>query len=261
MKTHELEGKVVLVFGAGSSGAGMSNGEAAALAYAAAGAAVAAIDVNTYEADRVAKEIVAAGGIGISITADVTSEADVAQAVATVVQELGIPEVLHNNVGAPRMGSVLEVDLDAWNASIGLNLTSAYLTCRHTLPHMLQAGRGVVTNVSSVASIRDTGYTYPAYSSAKAAVNQLTTSLALSYAKQGIRANAILPGLIDTPLVSRKITDDPQALAARHAMSPTGRMGSPQDIANAAVFLASDKASYINGVCLPIDGGLAARCV
>lgn len=261
MNERELDGKVVLVFGAGSSGAGLSNGEAAAMAYAAAGAAVAAIDLNTSEADRVAKEIVAAGGTAISITADVTNEADIARAVATAVRELGIPGVLHNNVGVPKLGSVLETDLDAWNAAIGLNLTSAYLTCRHALPHMLQAGRGVITNISSVASIRDTGYLYPSYSSAKAAVNQLTTSLALSYAKQGIRANAILPGLIDTPLVSSKITDDPKALAARHEMSPTGRMGTPQDIANAAVFLASDKASYINGVCLPIDGGLAARCV
>lgn len=261
MNARELEGRVVLVFGAGSSGAGMSNGEAAALTYAAAGAAVAAIDMNTHEADRVAKEIVAAGGTAVSITADVTSEADVAKAVAMVVQELGIPDVLHNNVGAPRMGSLLETDLDAWKTSVDLNLTSAYLTCRYTLPHMLQAGRGVITNVSSIASIRDTGYVYPAYSSAKAGVNQLTVSLALTYAKDGIRANTLLPGLIDTPLVTDKITDDPAALAARHSLSPTGRMGSPLDVANAAVFLASDKASYINGVCLPIDGGLAARCV
>ncbi|MEV7132169.1 SDR family NAD(P)-dependent oxidoreductase [Arthrobacter sp. NPDC093128] len=260
MIERELEGKIVLVFGAGSSGTGMSNGEAAALAYAAAGAAVAAIDMNTDEADRVSEEIVAAGGTGISITADVTSVTDVANAVATVVRELGIPEVLHNNVGSPKMGSILETGLDDWNTSIGLNLTSTYLTCRSTLPHMLKAGRGVIINVSSLASIRDTGYTYPAYSSAKAAINQLTVSLALTYAKQGIRANALLPGLIDTPLVTNKISDDPQALATRHAMSPTGRMGAPQDIANAAVFLASDKASYISGVCLPIDGGLAARC-
>ena len=84
-------------------------------------------------------------------------------------------------------------------------------------------------------------------------------SLALTYAKHGIRVNAVLPGLIDTPLVTQQITNDPEALAARHAMSPTGRMGTPQDVANAAVFLASDRAAYINGVCLPVDGGLAAR--
>jgi NAD(P)-dependent dehydrogenase (short-subunit alcohol dehydrogenase family) len=125
---------------------------------------------------------------------------------------------------------------------------------------MLAAGRGVVINVSSLASIRDTGYVYPAYSAAKAGVNQLTVSLALTYAGRGIRANAILPGLIDTPLVSAQLTDDPESLAARHARSPTGRMGTPYDVANAAVFLASDRAAYVNGVCLPVDGGLAARC-
>lgn len=260
MSTGELAGRVAVVFGAGSSGAGISNGEAAALAYAAAGAAVAAVDLNGDEADRVAREITAAGGVGLSVTADVTREDDIARAVAEVVSALGAPFVLHNNVGVPRMGSVLEVDLDAWNSSVAVNLTSGYLTCRHVLPHMLEAGRGVITNVSSLASIRETGYVYPAYNATKAALNQLTVSLALTYARDGIRANALLPGLIATPLVNHTITDDPEAIAARHAMSPTGRMGNPQDVANAAVFLASDRASYINGVCLPVDGGLAARC-
>ena len=259
MSAGELPGRVAIVFGAGSSGAGLSNGEAAARAYAAAGAAVAAVDLNAAEAERVAKDIRAAGGTSIGVTADVTRERDVAAAVTTVVEALGTPYVVHNNVGVARIGSVLETDLDAWNAAIRINLTSAYLTCRHTLPHLLEAGRGVIINVSSLASIRDTGYVYPAYSAAKAAVNQLTVSLALTYAKHGIRVNAVLPGLIDTPLVTQQITNDPEALAARHAMSPTGRMGSPHDVANAAVFLASDRAAYINGVCLPVDGGLAAR--
>jgi NAD(P)-dependent dehydrogenase (short-subunit alcohol dehydrogenase family) len=256
---QELAGRVVIVFGAGSSGAGLSNGEAAALAYAGAGAAVAAVDRSAEEARRVTDGIRAAGGTGIAVTADVTSEADVAAAVVTVVRDLGPPHVLHNNVGAATLGSVLDADLDAWTAAVTTNLTSAYLTCRHTLPHMLAAGRGAIVNVSSVASIRDTGYVYPAYSAAKAGVNQLTVSLALTYAGRGIRANAILPGLIDTPLVSAEIAADPDACAARHARSPTGRMGSPHDVANAAVFLASDRAAYINGVCLPVDGGLAAR--
>ncbi len=259
MSGGDLDGRVAIVFGAGSSGAGLSNGEAAAKAYAAAGAAVAAVDVNPAEAARVAMEIQAAGGTGMSVTADVTSESEIVAAVATVVGVLGTPHVLHNNVGVARTGSLLETDLDAWNASIKVNLTSAYLTCRHVLPHMLEAGRGVIINISSLASIRDTGYAYPAYSATKAALNQLTVSLALTYARHGIRANAVLPGLIDTPLVNQQITNDPAALAARHAMSPTGRMGSPHDVANAAVFLASDRAAYINGVCLPVDGGLAAR--
>jgi NAD(P)-dependent dehydrogenase (short-subunit alcohol dehydrogenase family) len=258
---HDLSGRTVIVFGAGSSGAALSNGEAAALAYARAGAAVAVVDVNASEAERVAKEIAAAGGVAIAIRADVTDESQVEAAVRTANGELGVPDILHNNVGVARTGSVLELGIDAWDAAVRVNLTSAYLTARHVLPGMLESGRGAIINVSSTASIRDTGYTYPVYNATKAAVNQLTVSLALTYAARGIRANAVLPGLIDTPLVSNQITNDPTALAARHAASPTGHMGSPWDVANVSVFLASDAAAYVNGVCLPVDGGLSARCL
>lgn len=255
-----LDGRVVVVVGAGSSGAGLSNGEAAALAYAAAGAVVVAVDRNVEEARRVAKEVAAAGGESLPIEADISVEDEVARAVTTVIRDVGVPHVLHNNVGVATLGEVTELDTETWNRSIGVNLTGAFLTAKHVLPPMLNAGRGVITNVSSIAAIRHTGYVYPAYSAAKAAINQLTVSMALTYADRGIRANAILPGLIDTPLVNTQITDDPAALAARHALSPTGRMGSPHDVANVAVFLASDAAGYVNGVCLPVDGGLSARC-
>ena len=257
---HDLRGRSVLVFGAGSSGNGLSNGEAAARAYALAGASVVAIDRNMAEATRVTAEITEAGGTALAIAADVTDEDQVRDAIRSAVDAFGPPHVLHNNVGVAWKGSVLELDLASWDAAIRLNLTSAYLTVKHTLPAMIEAGRGSIVNVSSIASIRDTGYTYPVYNATKAAVNQLTVSLALSYAKQGIRANAVLPGLIDTPLVAGQITSDPAALAARHAASPTGQMGSPWDVANASVFLASDAAAYVNGVCLPVDGGLSARC-
>jgi NAD(P)-dependent dehydrogenase (short-subunit alcohol dehydrogenase family) len=257
----DLKGRVAIVFGAGSSGAGLSNGEAAARAYGLAGASVAAVDVNANEAERVAKTIEGAGGAAIAIAADVTDESQVEAAVRIAKKELGVPDILHNNVGVARTGSVLELNLDAWDLAVRLNLTSVYLTARYVIPGMLELGRGAIINVSSTASIRDTGYTYPVYNATKAAVNQLTVSLALTYAARGIRANAVLPGLIDTPLVSQQITNDPDALAARHAASPTGHMGSPWDVANASVFLASDAAAYVNGVCLPVDGGLSARCI
>jgi NAD(P)-dependent dehydrogenase (short-subunit alcohol dehydrogenase family) len=257
----DLRGRTAIVFGAGSSGSRISNGEAAARAYALAGAAVAAVDVDASEAERVAEEITVSGGVAIAIRADVTDEAQVQDAVRVATGQLGGLDILHNNVGVARRGSVLELGLEAWDASVRLNLTSAYLTARHVLPGMLESGRGAIINVSSTASIRDTGYTYPAYNATKAGVNQLTVSLALTYAARGIRANAVLPGLIDTPLVSQQITSDPDALAARHAASPTGRMGTPWDVANVSVFLASDAASYVNGVCLPVDGGLSARCL
>jgi NAD(P)-dependent dehydrogenase (short-subunit alcohol dehydrogenase family) len=254
-----LAGRVAIVFGAGSSGRGLSNGEAAVLAYARAGAAVACVDIHEAEAQRVAEEVRALGGEALPVVADVTREHDVEHAVQRCLEGLGAPHILHNNVGVATMGSVLELPLGRWEQALRLNLTSAYLTCHFVLPHMLAAGRGVITNVSSLASIRETGYVYPAYRASKAALNQLTVSLALDYARQGIRANALLPGLIDTPLVSSQISQDAGHLEKRHAMSPTGRMGRPEDVANAAVFLASDRASYINGVCLAIDGGLSAR--
>jgi NAD(P)-dependent dehydrogenase (short-subunit alcohol dehydrogenase family) len=259
LRQDGLAGRIAIVFGAGSSGRATSNGEAAVLAYARAGAAVACVDVDDAEATRVAAEVHALGGTAVPVVADVTREDDVERAVQQCLEGLGVPHVLHNNVGVAAKGSVTELDLLAWERAVRINLTSAYLTCHHVLPHMLGAGRGVITNVSSLASIRETGYVYPAYSASKAGLNQLTVSLALNYARHGIRANALLPGLIDTPLVTNQISQDEKHIAERHALSPTGRMGRPEDVADAAVFLASDRASYINGVCLPIDGGLSAR--
>lgn len=262
---HGLADTVVLVFGAGSSGAGLSNGEAAALTYARAGAYVACIDRDPIEAERVRKEIIAEGGNALAVQADVTIEADVIHAVNEVTTTWEAPAGLHNNVGVATGGDVIDLERAQWDAALAVNLTSCYLTTRHVLPHMLARGKGAIVNVSSIASIRDTGYIYPAYNAAKAGVNQLTVSIAVTYAGRGIRANAIAPGLIDTPLVGQQIVDDPAdleaELAARHAASPTGRMGSPWDVAEASLFLMSDRAAYINGVLLPIDGGLAARCV
>lgn len=259
MIEQDLQDRVVIVLGAGSSGAGLSNGEAAALAYAQAGAAVVAVDRNADEASRVSARINSNGGQAIAVRADVTVDADMKQVFKQTLAQVGVPHVVHGNVGVARTGSVLDLDPDQWRAAVEVNLTGAYLAFRNALPSMLDAGRGVFVNVSSLASIRATGYQYPAYSAAKAALNQLTVSVALEYASRGIRANAILPGLIDTPLVGNQLAITAEEIAARHALSPTGRMGSPWDVANAAVFLASDRAAYINGVCLQVDGGLGGR--
>lgn len=259
-----LADRVAIVFGAGSSGDALSNGRAAALAYAREGAAVAAIDLNLSSAEDTAKLIIAEGGLALPLAADVTHEDGVAGAVTTVVRELGTPAILHNNVGVAITGGVDDLARTDWDRAMALNVTGVFLACKYTLPHMLKAGRGAIVNVSSLASIRHTGYDYPAYMAAKAAVNQLTVSLALTHARNGIRVNAVLPGLIDTPLVGQQLHSAPgeldDAKARRHAASPTGRMGSPWDVANAATFLASDDAAYINGVCLPVDGGLGLKC-
>ncbi|MEU4893012.1 SDR family oxidoreductase [Streptomyces sp. NPDC044780] len=261
---RRLADRTALVFGAGSSGDGVSNGQAAALAFAREGARVAAIDIDADQARRTAEAITAEGGTALPLTADVTDEEQVAAAVAAAERALGTPTVLHNNVGVARLGDITGLDLADWQSALAINVGGVFLTCKHVLPRMVAAGGGAVVNVSSIAAIRDTGYPYPSYSASKAAVNQLTVSLALRHAAEGIRVNAVMPGLIDTPLVAQQIVagaDDPEAaLAARHAVSPTGRMGSPWDVAAAAVFLASNEAAYINGVCLPVDGGLTARC-
>lgn len=260
-----LADAVIIVVGAGSSGAGLSNGEAAALTYARTGARVACLDRDRVEAERVAKEIRAEGGQALAIHADATLETDIIRAISEVISTWDAPTGLHNNVGLAAGGEVVDLERGTWDAALAVNLTSAYLTTKHVLPFMLERGKGAIVNVSSIAGIRDTGYIYPAYNAAKAGVNQLTVSLALTYAARGIRANAIAPGLIDTPLVGQQIIDDPADLeaerAARHAASPTGRMGTPWDVAEAALFLMSDRAAYVNGVILPIDGGLAARCL
>ena len=175
MTALDLQDRVVVVLGAGSSGPGLSNGEAAAVSYAHAGAAVVAVDRNPDEAARVAARITADGGTSIAVEADVTLDSDMERVFKETVAKLGVPHVVHGNVGVARTGSVLDLDPDQWRAAIDVNLTGAYLAFRHALPPMLEAGRGVFVNVSSLASIRYTGYQYPAYSAAKAALNQLTS--------------------------------------------------------------------------------------
>ena len=256
---NRLQGKVALVFGAGSSGPGWSNGKAAAVAYAREGAIVVAID-QVEEAARETVECIEAEHFkAMAVQADVTDTAAVAAAVERAIQAFGRIDILHNNVGTTVMGGPVELSEEAWNRSLDINLGSVYRTSKAVLPHMLKQGRGAIINISSLAAIRWTGYPYFAYYAAKAAVNQATVALAMQYARHGIRANAILPGAVDTPLIYREISSQYASVdemrAARNRAVPTGKMGTAWDIAHAAVFLASDEAAFITGVCLPVDGG------
>lgn len=144
-------------------------------------------------------------------------------------------DVLHNNVGVTVLGTPADLSYEQWQRAFRLNVDGVFLACKHVLPAMVERGRGAIVNVSSIAGMRHVGYPYPAYMSAKAAVNQLTVSLALTYAAHGIRVNAVAPGFIDTPLVRRQLS-------------------------NSSTESACEAAAYVNGVCLPVDGGLSMSC-
>ena len=260
-----LDGRVAVVFGAGSVGAGWGNGKATASVFAREGAQVVCVDINPAAAAETTAIIVAERGTATAETCDVTDGAEVEALVARVIAAHGRIDVLHNNVGHATMGGPVELDEAAWHRALDLNVTSCFLTCKHVLPHMLRARRGAIVNVSSIAAVRYTGYPYAAYYAAKAAVNSFTRGLALQYAADGIRANAIMPGLMNTPLIHQQIAgqyaDSAAMVVARDAACPTGKMGTAWDVAHAALFLASDEAAYITGVSLPVDGGLSCRAM
>lgn len=258
--------KTALVFGGGSIGGEINNGLATALTYAREGANVVIVDMNQDAVDgavqRIIDDLTALGlqPAVLGIVGNVTDDAEVSAAVAATVQRFGRIDVLHNNVGIARMGGPIEQPIDEWNLMLNVNLTSVFLTCKHVLPHMVAQGSGSIINVGSVGGMRYIGYNYPSYSATKGAVTQFTQNLALEYAAQGIRANTIAPGYINTPMIYKQISGAydtvEEMVAARDALSPTGRMGTSFDVANAALFLASDESRYVNGVCLPVDGGL-----
>jgi NAD(P)-dependent dehydrogenase (short-subunit alcohol dehydrogenase family) len=244
--TGRLAGKVCLVMGAGSSGPGWGNGKAAAVLYAREGGKIACVDRETAAAEETAAIIRAEGGAAIALSADVIRDADVVAAIATTLAQWGRIDVLHNNVGVATMGGPVELSEEAWRRTIDVNVTSLFLACKHVLPIMLAQSKGAIVNVSSLAGMRYTGYPYIAYYASKGAVNQFTVGLALQHAAQGIRVNAVMPGLVDTPLMHQQIggqyKSTAEMVAARDALSPTGKMG-----------------TAVNGVCLPVDGGLHAK--
>jgi len=254
-----LKDKVAIVFGAGSSGPGWGNGKAAAVAYAREDARVACVDLVQEAAEETAAIISQEGGTALAVAADVTDLSSIGRAVERAVAEFGRIDILHNNVGVTHMGGPVELSEEQFAAALNLNIGPVYRTSKAVIPHMLRQGGGAIVNISSLAAIRWTGYPYFAYSATKAAVNQATVALAMQYARQGIRANCIMPGLIDTPLIYKQISGQyasvDEMVAARNAAVPLGTMGTAWDIANAAVFLASDEAKFITGVCLPVDGG------
>ena len=254
-----LKDKVAIVTGAGSIGPGWGNGKAAAAVFAREGAKILAVDLNPDAAAETKQIITDEGGVCETFTADVSSDSAVKDMVAACIDAFGRVDVLHNNVGIVESGGPLEIGENAWDRLIDVNVKSMYLTCRHVIPHMVEQGGGAIVNVSSIASFYSLGYPCVSYSASKGAINGMTRNIATQYASKGIRCNAILPGLMDTPLI-RGVADQYGDLDAmiekRNAQCPMGFMGDAWDTANAAVFLASDEARYITGIELVVDGGI-----
>jgi len=253
-----------MMIGGGSIGPGWGIGKASAVVFARAGATVFIVDRNAQAAEETASVIRSEGGICAVGIGDVTSDEDVARLVDECGRHFDGVDILQNNVAVTLVGKAAELSVEDWDRSCEINLKSAFLTARSTIPVMKARGGGAIVNISSIAATRYLGVPYTAYYATKAALVQLTRATAIQYAADGIRANTILPGFIDTPHI-RAFLDkalgagDPENLVAkRGSQTPMGFMGSGWDIANAALFLCSDAARYITATELVVDGGVSA---
>lgn len=265
MSQGRVAGKVAIVVGAGQTpGQTIGNGRATALLLSREGARVLAVDRDLAAAEETAKQISEGGGEAAAWRADVTSESDITAMVEACTRRWGRIDILHNNVGISIAGGdapVTEIEAEAFARITAVNLQGMVLTCKHAIPVMREQGGGVITNIASLAAIMN--YPYVAYRTSKAGVITLTQHIAITSAQYGIRANVILPGLMDTPMaienrVGRNGATREQVVAERNSRVPLGRrMGTAWDVARAALFLASDEASFITGVALPVDGGQA----
>jgi len=257
--TDRLKGKVAIITGAGSG-----IGRATAQLFAAEGAKVACADVNGDAAKETAAQI---GAAAIGCRVDVSVPGDVEQMVAATVAKFGTVDALYANAGVGGKGNAMDMSFEEWSRMIAINLTGVWLSCKYALPHMVKQGRGSLILQSSVRGLVGIP-ALPHYSAAKAGVIGLTRQIAVEYGPKGVRCNAIAPGTIMTPLVegvwregggivgAGGSFEEMKARAA--APHPLGRIGTTDDCANLALFLASDESGWITGVTVPLDGGLTA---
>ncbi|HKF70776.1 MAG TPA: SDR family NAD(P)-dependent oxidoreductase [Stellaceae bacterium] len=258
-----LAGKIAIVIGAGQSpGEGIGNGRATVIRFVQEGAKVLAVDRSLQAAEETSALARQAGGDCVAFEADVTREATLAAAVADACKRWGRVDILHNNVGVSIAGGdapPTEITEAAFDRIAAINLRGTIMACKHVLPIMREQRAGAIVNISSVAAWEN--YPYVAYKATKAGMIAYTQQIAIQNAPFGVRANVILPGLMDTPMAvdtRARATGKSRAevAAARDARVPLrSKMGTAWDVANAALFLASDEANFITGVALPVDGG------
>jgi NAD(P)-dependent dehydrogenase (short-subunit alcohol dehydrogenase family) len=276
--TGRLAGKVALVAGAGSVGPGWGNGRSTAVFFAREGAKVVAADLKATALEETVDLIRKEDGEVTTTTCDVTDSDQVREMVAFAKKTYGRVDVLVNVVGGSEPGGAVEIDEEAWHRQLDYNLSSAFYGCRHVIPLMREQGGGSIVNIASVSGIRFTGSPQVAYAASKAGVIQLSRVTAVQYAKDGIRVNSVVPGQMHTPLVEARLgrqrtgsageasgisgaaADIDELLKQRQARIPLNFMGDGRDIANAALFLASDEARFITGTEIIVDGGMTVRC-
>jgi NAD(P)-dependent dehydrogenase (short-subunit alcohol dehydrogenase family) len=249
-----LDGKVAAITGAGG---GM--GREAAILFAEEGAQVCVADVD----GSAAEETASAAGDAFAVEVDVSDSAGVQSMYEAAADRYGGIDVLYNNAGiSPEDdASILETEVDAWDRVQAVNTKGVYLCCKHGIPHLLERGGGSVINVASFVALVGAATSQISYTASKGAVLSMSRELAVQFARDGVRVNALCPGPVETPLLLRIFGDDPAAYERRRIHLPMGRLAKPREIVNAALFLASDESSYVTGATFLVDGGLTAAYV
>ena len=251
-----LDGKVAIVTGAGTKGAGIGTGCATSILFAREGAKILLVDKVFENAERTLNTIRQEGGDASVFTADVSNSTDCQTMAEVAVERYGAVHVLINNVGISSPVSVTELDEALWDRVLNINLKSMALTSKYVIPRMIKAGGGSIINVSSIQALRAGMWPNVPYSASKGGVIALTKSMAVHHGRENIRVNCLAPGYIYTPMVSDRVSAEQRDLRRRTA--PLGTEGTAWDVAWAALFLASDEARWISGVVLPIDAGVLA---